>query len=237
MKSVLSKITLSVITLSVVLQAHTARADRGTTVVATISGAILGGLIGASIAQDFDDRDNRQSQRMWERALRQDYSDAPFAWEGDGHRGRMMFTGEGYFDGYYCRIYRSEVWNRRTNSPMVTTGYVCRAADGSWFRREAGDIREARRDRPDRGPRFDRQQRPDERREVRRQEPHQQMGGRQMGMGGQPNMGGNNGPNRGFGSPGGNYGSSGGRSYSGGGSVSSGSVVTNGDGLPISGTN
>ncbi len=232
MNKLFSKITLSVIALSIVFQAHTAKANRGTIVAATIGGAIIGGLIGANIAQDFDDNDNRQSQRMWNQALNNNYSDSPYAWDGQGHRGRIVFTSEGYFDGYYCRVYRSEVWNRRSDSPMITTGYACRANDGSWFRREPGEIREARRDRPDRGPRFDppRPQVPGDRRDGQR------YGGRQPQ---QPVRGMANGPGRamGGGMPGGGPGRGNGNNYvQGGYTGGNGTVITNGDALPIGGT-
>ncbi|QLY25626.1 hypothetical protein [Bdellovibrio sp. KM01] len=217
MTNVFSKLTLTVLAFGIAFQAQTAKAaDRGTVIAATIGGAIIGGLIGANIAQDFDDDDNRQSQRMWYKALNNDFRDTPYAWDGQGHRGRIVFTGEGYFDGYYCRIYRSEVWNRRTDTPMITRGYVCRAGDGSWFKREESDIAQSRPNRPDRGQRFDppRPERQDDRRDDRRQPPR--FGGRQqqqsgMGMG----------PGRGMG---------GGMQQ---GSTSSGTVITNGDALPI----
>jgi surface antigen len=236
MNKVFSKLTLSAIVISIAFQAHTAKADRGTIVAATIGGAIIGGLIGSSIAQDFDDNDNRQAQRMWSQALNNNYSDSPYAWDGQGHRGRIVFTGEGYFDGYYCRNYRSEVWNRRSNTPMITRGYVCRAADGSWFRREESEITQSRPGRPDRGQRFDppRPNMPDGRRDDRRDGPR--YGGRQPQ---QPGMG--NGPGRGMGGgmqggmQQGGYGPGRGNGgYSQGGySGGSGTVTTNGDALPI----
>ncbi|WP_413583147.1 hypothetical protein [Bdellovibrio sp. HCB288] len=197
MKQVLKKLTLSAVCITIIIQTQTANADRGNVVAATIGGAIIGGLIGATIAQDFDDDDNRQSQHVWDQALRRDYRETPYSWSGNEHRGRLIFTGEGYFDGYYCRIYRSEVWNHRSDTPMITRGYVCRASDGSWFRREEADIQHARRDRPDRGPRFDRpreerrEERPDNR---RRQAGRQQPGGNHNGgRGGGGNGGGNGG--------------------------------------------
>lgn len=223
MKNLISKITLSVLSVTIAMQAQTARADRGTVVAATIGGAIIGGLIGSSIAQNFDDDDNRQSERVFNRALRRDYSDSPYSWEGSSHRGRVIFTGEGYFDGFYCRIYRSEVWVAGANNPMVTTGYVCRAGDGSWFRKEPGQIMEARRDRPDRGRRFDPQPQIGQQMGLQRGGgfPQQQHGfpqqSRQM-----------NGP--GMGNGGGNFNNNINSNINSG----TGTVITNGDALPIS---
>ncbi|WP_413291969.1 hypothetical protein ACLSU7_11145 [Bdellovibrio sp. HCB185ZH] len=224
MTHVFSKLTLTVLVFSIVFQIQSAKAaGRGTVIAATIGGAIIGGLIGANIAQDFDDDDNRQSQRMWNKALSNDYRDTPYAWDGQGHRGRIVFTGEGYFDGYYCRIYRSEVWNRRTDTPMIMRGYVCRAGDGSWFRREESDIAHSRPNRPDRGQRFDppRPEMRDDRRDDRREPPR--FGGRQQ----QPQQGMGMGPGRSMG---------GGMQQGGGfgrGGSSSGTVITNGDALPV----
>jgi surface antigen len=223
MKNLISKFTLSVLTLSLMAQAQTVKAaSRGNMAAATLGGVILGGLIGASIAQNFDDNDNRQAQGMWNQALSGQFNNSPYSFQGNQHRGRLIFTAEGYFDGFYCRVYRSEIWDSRSNSPMVTTGYVCRNGDGSWFRKEPGQVMEARRDRPDRGRRFDPPQQP-----MGPQRGGGMPGGRQQGNGR-----GNGGGNYGFGSPGSNYGQDGGGNSNTG--TSTGTVLTNGDALPIS---
>ncbi|UYL10412.1 hypothetical protein B9G69_007440 [Bdellovibrio sp. SKB1291214] len=209
-------VTLSILTLSLIMQTQAVKAaGRGNMGVATLSGVIIGGLIGASIAQNFDDNDNRQAQGMWNQALSGQFNNNPYSFQGNQHRGRLIFTGEGYFDGFYCRIYRSEIWDSRSNTPMVTTGYVCRANDGSWFRKEGGEIQNARPNRPDRGRQFDPPS------GGGGFSPQQQQGFPQQGrqMGGGPNMGNNRG------------------NYNNNTSSSSTTGITNGDALPITGVN
>ncbi|MBO9667682.1 MAG: hypothetical protein J7501_12815 [Bdellovibrio sp.] len=165
------KIVLSAITAAFMLTSVSARAgNKGTAILgAVLGGVVIGGLIGASIAQDFDDDDNRESQGIWNQALNRDYRDTPYSWQGREHRGRLLFTSEGWQNGLYCRAYRSEVWNRRADTPMVTRGVVCQDRNGQWFRRENSSVEERHddyRDSRDRGDREDRRR--DDRREEGR---------------------------------------------------------------------
>jgi surface antigen len=99
--------------------------------VATLIGMIVGGAIGSEIGAEMDAYDRSQFNEAQRYGLYYGNPGYTSSWRGNNYYGDFVVirTG-GYYSGYNCRSYRSEIYSYSTGRREIRSGTTCQYPNG-----------------------------------------------------------------------------------------------------------